>query len=117
MSRLWVAMIAARPEARTSWLSVANTWSAVCMSRLPVGEQNSRRIGDRTGDGDALLLAAGQFRGTMHQPFFETEIAEKLGGAVGRLLARQSADHLRQDDVFERGKFRQQMMKLINKSD
>jgi hypothetical protein len=52
----------------------------------------------------------------MHQAFFQAEIAEKLDATVGGLAVRQPADHLRQDHVFQRRKFRQQMMKLINKS-
>src|SRR5437660_1309545 len=47
MSMLWVAMITARPEARTSWVSAWNTWSEVRGSRFPVGSSASRMRGQR----------------------------------------------------------------------
>src|SRR5208282_1999607 len=45
ISRLWVATMAASPEARTNWPSVANTRSAVRTSRLPVGSSAKRMRG------------------------------------------------------------------------
>ena len=47
-----------------------------------VGEQDARGIGDRAGDRDALLLAAGQFRGPVLEPLLQTEIAQQLGRAL-----------------------------------
>ena len=48
-----------------SCVSASNTWSdgvRVEIAGRLVGQQHARRVGDRAGDGDALLLAAGQFR-------------------------------------------------------
>src|ERR1051325_9584724 len=81
-----------------------------------VREQDARRIGNRSRDRDALLLAAGELRRPMLQPLLEAEIAEQLVGALARFAARQPADHLRQHHVFDRRELGQQMMKLIDKS-
>ena len=43
-----------------------------------VGEQQARRIGDRAGDGDALLLAAGEFAGAMIEALAEAEEGQEL---------------------------------------
>ncbi len=76
--------MAATPEARTNWVSAANTRSAVRLIEIAgrlVGEQNARRVGDGARDGDALLLAAGQFRRPMRQPVLQPKIRQQLGGA------------------------------------
>ena len=82
-----------------------------------VGEQHPRRIGDRARDGDALLLAAGQFGGPVRDALAETEIAQNFRRALDGLGALQPADHLRQHDVFERGEFRQQTVRLVDEAD
>ena len=45
------------------------------------------------------------------------EIGQDFGGALDGLGALQAADHLRQHDVFERGEFRQQPVRLIDEAD
>jgi hypothetical protein len=42
-----------------------------------VGDQEARAIGERSGDGDALLLAAGKLMRTVPRPFAETDEFEK----------------------------------------
>ena len=94
MSRLWVAMMAARPDARTNWPSVREDVLGgvhVEIAGRLVGEQDARRVGDRARDRDALLLAAGQLRRPMRQALLQTEIAQQFGararaprGATGR---------------------------------
>ena len=54
------------------------------ISRGLVSQENARRIGDRARDGDALLLAARKFGRPMGQAVLETEIGQKIGGALGR---------------------------------
>ena len=82
ISRLWVAMMVARPEARTSWVEraehVIGGVDVEIAGRL-VGEQDARRVGDRARDGDALLFAAGKLRRPMRQPVLEAQIAQQLG--------------------------------------
>ena len=82
-----------------------------------VGQQHPRRIGDRAGDRDALLFAAGQFGRTMGDAIAKPEIAEDFLGARHGLGPFQAADHLRQHHVFQRREFRQQPVRLIDKAD
>jgi hypothetical protein len=42
---------------------------------------------------------------------------QQLRGALLRLAPGKPGDHLRQHDIFERRKFRQQMMELIDEAD
>ena len=82
--------MAASPEARTNWLSVANTRSEVRTIEIAgrlVGQKNARRVGDRARDGDALLLAAGQLRRPVRQAILEPEIRQ----AARRRASRASA--------------------------
>ena len=87
------------------------------VSRGLVGQQNARRVGDRARDRNPLLLAAGKFRRPVREALLQSEIAEQVGGAARGFLAREAADHLRQDHVLDRGKFHQQMMELVNEAD
>ena len=60
---------------------VWNTRSAVLRIEIAgrlVGQQQPRRVGDRAGDGDALLLAAGQFAGTMFEALAEAQKSQQL---------------------------------------
>ncbi len=120
MSMLWVAMMAASPGGAHQLIErgedVVGGVDVEIAGRL-VGEQDARRIGDRARDGDALLLAARKLRRPVRQPVLEPQIAQQLGAALARFAARQAADHLRQDDVLQRGEFRQQMMELIDEAD
>jgi hypothetical protein len=40
-----------------------------------------------------------------------------MRGALARFLTRKTADHLRDDHVLDRGKFHQQVVKLIDEAD
>ena len=97
---LWVAMMAARPEARTSCVSarehVVGGVRVEIAGRL-VGQQDARRIGDRARDRDALLLAAGEFRRPVRRAARSgRDRSAARPRAWLRLRARQAADHLRQ---------------------
>jgi hypothetical protein len=82
-----------------------------------VGEQYAWDVGDHTGNRTALLLAVGQFGRPLISASGKSQIMQQLAGAVLCLASRQPADHLRQHDIFERGKLRQQMMELIDETD
>ena len=119
-SMLWVAITAAKPEACTSCVSAWNTWPAVRGSRLPVGSSASRMRGAlATARAIATRCCSppDSCAGRCSSRSFEAEIAEKLVGALARLLAREPADHLRQHHVLDRRKLRQQMVKLIDEAD
>ena len=47
-----------------------------------VGEQHERSVGDGAGDGDALLLAAGQLGRTVGQALVQAENRQEVGGAL-----------------------------------
>ena len=75
-------------------------------------------IGQRAGDGDALLFAAGELRRPMGQPLAQAQLAQKARGFRPRLRRFGLAgDELRHHDIFERAEFRQEMMGLIDKAD
>ena len=54
-----------------------------------VGEQHARAVGDRAGDGDALLFAAGKLGRPMRQAMAEPQIGEEFGCTLTRLPARR----------------------------
>src|SRR6478672_12322268 len=85
-------------------------------SRL-VGQQNSRRVGNRPRDGYALLFAARKLRWPVVQASTQSQIFEEFNRPRRCFCALEAPDHLRQQHVFERREFRQQMMRLIDKSD
>ncbi len=52
-----------------------------------VGEDEARVVGQRAGNGGALLLAAGQLRRPVIDAFGETQRAEQLRGTLGGAFA------------------------------
>ena len=117
---LWVATRAARPLALTSARKraehVVGGLRVEVAGRL-VGQQHPGAVGDRAGDGDSLLFAAGQFRRAMALALSETEIGEQFARAGRGLSAREPRDHLRQDEILERRELRQQVMELVDEAD
>src|ERR1043166_4691326 len=94
---------------------IRGTWVEVAGGLI--GEQDARRVGDGAGDRDALLLAAREFRRPVIEPVLEAEVVQQFGRPALRLVAREAADHLRQQHVLERRKFPEQMMQLIDEAD
>ena len=74
-------------------------------------------VGERAGDGDALLLAAGQLRRAVLEAVADAERGQELrrallgGGAFG------AVDELRQDDVLGRVEIGQQMVELVDEAE
>ena len=58
-----------------------------------VGENHRRVVHQGAGDGDALLLTAGKFRGTMRGAVAEAEAREQARGALGALVLGQAGVH------------------------
>jgi hypothetical protein len=80
-SRLWVAIKAARPEARTRATRIAKTWPAVCGSACPWGsirQQHARRLATARAEGDPQLLAAGELRRAKIDRRLEAQEAEEF---------------------------------------
>src|SRR6185312_11923430 len=51
-----------------------------------VGEDDERIVDQRTGDGDALLLAAGQFEWFVIEPVFETDTRRQFSRRFAALV-------------------------------
>src|SRR5258707_4686087 len=82
-----------------------------------IGEQNAWCVGHCARDRNALLLAPRKLRRPVSGALRQAEIAEQVAGASGGFPAREAADHLRHDHVFDGGKFHQQVMELIDEAD
>src|SRR6476659_3126254 len=82
-----------------------------------VGEEQPRSVGDGAGDGDALLLAAGQLCRTMLGPLAEAKRLQQLPGALLGLAPREPENKLRQHHVLQRRELRKQVMELIDEAD
>ncbi len=112
-SKLWVAISAASPSARTIASRASNTPPAVRGSRLPVGSSASRIFG-RLASARAMATrccsppdnCAGRWvsRAPQAQP------GEQPRRFHARALARFSRDHLRQHHILQRVEFGQQVV-------
>src|SRR5262249_41601093 len=92
---------------RGCWIEVAG-WL--------IGQQQLGRVGERARYGGALLLSARQLGGLVREALTQSEHGEQLFGASLTGAARNTADHLWQQHVLERGKFRQQLVKLVDEA-
>jgi len=80
-----------------------------------VGEDDLRTRCDGTGDGDALLLAAGELGGIVAEPVAEADGLELGPGAAERIV---DAGELERDgDILERGHRREQVEALQDDAD
>ena len=82
-----------------------------------VQQQQARRVGDRTGDGDALLLTAGKLGRVMAAALAKAHVVEQLRRPLRRNLLRQRADHLRHHHILQRRELGQEMVELVDKAD
>jgi hypothetical protein len=83
-----------------------------------VGEQQRRRIDERTGDRDPALLAAGHAAGIGVGAVRETDTRDEIVRARVRLLGLHgAAEQGRNGDVVDRGQVRQQARELEDEAD
>ena len=82
-----------------------------------IGKDERRTVRKRTGNRHALLLATGELRWTMIEPILEAKRAEQVLCPLCCRAMIGSADELRQDDIFPRIEFGQQVMKLVDKAE
>jgi len=83
-----------------------------------VGEEHVWIIGQRAGDGDALLFAAGEVGGAAVGFFGEADLMEQVAGAGGAVAAGILAElEHGEHDVFLRGELGQQEVELEDEAD
>ena len=88
MRSLWVATRAALPSPRTRLQEFGEDDVGGRLVEIAgglVGEDQSGPVGERAGDGDALLLAAGKLARAVGQAVGEAERAEQRFGPLPRL--------------------------------
>ena len=104
-SSSWVMSTIVRPSA-LRWSNTANTSPVHFESRLPVGSSASTSDGsrhERPGDGDALLLAAGELRRQVVDPIGEPDGTQRGFGPLALAAAAHPRVDERELDVGERG--------------
>ena len=85
--------------------------------RRLVGQDHLGAVHERAGDGDALLLAAGQLRGQVVPPRAEPDGVQELGGAGAAFGRRHGGGRRGRLDVLARGQGRDQVELLEDESD
>ena len=97
----WVTITTVWPKSSTAWRSSSEHLVGRCRVQVAgrlVGEHDRGPVDQRAGDGDALLLAAGQLRRPVRQP-----VAEADGGdqrVVPLLVGLAAGERERQHDVL-----------------
>ena len=85
----WVTRMMVMPSSALSWLEQRRgSPRRCCESRLPVGSSAIRSgaaVDQRPGDGDALLLAAGELRRLVVEPVAQADPLEQRRGPVAAL--------------------------------
>src|SRR6516165_4114022 len=81
-----------------------------------IGKEDLGVVGNSTGDGDALLLAAGKLRRPVIPALLETKGLQELLAPRLRLVAGQAENQLRQHHVLERRELRQEVVELIDEA-
>src|SRR5690606_21057216 len=91
------AIRSGQPHAQRHDLAPAGT---VLAYRGLVGKYDLRIAGERAGDGDALLLAAGKLRRVVMLAALQPDLGQRLGGAGGAFGAAHALVDQRKLDVF-----------------
>ena len=94
--------------------------SRVSSSRLPVGSSASRTLGlldQGAGDGDALLLAAGQLGGQVPGPVAQADLGQRPASALPPLARRHAERDQRGLDVLLGGQGRDEVEGLEDEAD
>ncbi len=80
-----------------------------------VGEDDGRTQDEGAGEGDALLLAAGELDGVVMHAIAEADAGEQLAGA-GQAVAF-GVEFVREENVFERGEGGDELIGLEDEAD
>ena len=89
--------------------------AAVEVAGRLVGEDQLGLVGERAGDGDALLLAAGQFARSVLEPVGQPDGVDHVAQPL--LVGLLAGEVHRQGDVLDRGQHRQQVERLEDEPD
>ena len=87
------------------------------VARRFVGEDDARAVDQRPGDGDALLLAAGELHGPMALAVLQIDHLERFHGAFAPFAARDAGVDHGQLDVLQDVELRQQVEELEDEPD
>ena len=82
-----------------------------------VGQEQPRVVDQRTGQGDALLLAAGELAGPMVAAIVQAHLPEPVCRQFEPFPLRYAASKQRHGHVFKRRELRQQVMELPDVAD
>ena len=83
-----------------------------------IGENHGRFVGQGSGDGDALLFAAGEAVGFALEFFGEAELLEQKGSPIERGGFAEAAEFEHgEGDVFLGGEFLEQVVELKDEAD
>jgi hypothetical protein len=82
-----------------------------------VGQQNRRPVDQGAGQGDALLLAAGQLAGAVVQPAAQADRLEHSPGGGAALGGRPAGEHEGERDVLQGGLRRDEVERLEDHAD
>ncbi len=82
-----------------------------------VGQNQDRLVGQRAGDGHALLLSAGKLRRVVTQAVFKPHGRQRRPGAIMALRPRHAAVAQRKLDVFNGRRSREQVEALEYEAD
>lgn len=82
-----------------------------------VRQQDIRIVDQRTGNGNALHLAAGHLAGVLMQLIAQPHLLQRLGGAALALCARDAGNGQGQLHIGQNGLMRDQVVALEHKAD
>lgn len=82
-----------------------------------VGKEDFGGSDESTGEGNALLLATGEFAGAVMAAGAEADFGQFFGCLLRGLRGRDAADEKRHHDIFEGGEFGEQVVALPDEAD
>lgn len=82
-----------------------------------VGKEDFGGSDESTGEGNALLLATGEFAGAVMAAGAEADFGQFFGCLLRGLCGRDATDEERHHDIFEGGEFGEQVMALPDEAD
>ena len=82
-----------------------------------VGKEDRRRVGQRPGDGRALLLASGHLAWAVVEPVAKAHLFQELFRSATAIPGRDPGVDHRDFDVFDRGEFGKEVVVLKDEAE